>query len=103
MQARQDRGARGGHGGAEGVPGGVQRAREADEEEQADEAWILYGITSWGAGCARERSPGVYVKVTKMLEWINEVTRVKHNGMAHMVPNTWGELVGDDQEFSFKN
>ena len=38
-----------------------------------------------------------------MLEWINEVTRVKHNGMAHMVPNTWGELVGDDQELSFKN
>ena len=73
------------------------------EEEQADEAWVLYGITSWGAGCARERSPGVYVKVTKMLEWINEVTRVKHNGMAHMVPNTWGELVGDDQELSFKN
>jgi len=66
--------------------------------EPANEAWILYGITSWGAGCARERSPGVYVKVSKMITWINEVTGVTFNGMALMSPENWSQKVGDKQD-----
>lgn len=67
-------------------------------EEPAEEAWVLYGITSWGAGCARERSPGVYVKVSKMISWINEITGVTFNGMALMTPETWSQKVGDKQD-----
>jgi secreted trypsin-like serine protease len=39
--------------------------------------WIIYGITSWGVGCARAYTPGVYVKVSVFIDWIEEQTGVK--------------------------
>ena len=39
--------------------------------------WIIYGITSWGVGCARAYTPGVYVKVSVFIDWIEEQTGVE--------------------------
>ena len=35
---------------------------------------VLYGITSWGIGCATDGYPGVYAKVSAIIDWIKEIT-----------------------------
>merc|ERR1719203_1424986 len=40
---------------------------------EANGRWTLYGITSWGAGCAGPNHPGVWSNVHGEMDWIQDV------------------------------
>ncbi|CAG0917115.1 unnamed protein product [Notodromas monacha] len=45
---------------------------------QEDGFYELAGLVSWGFGCGREDVPGVYVKVSSFIGWINQIISVNN-------------------------
>jgi secreted trypsin-like serine protease len=45
---------------------------------QVDGFYELAGLVSWGFGCGRQDVPGVYVKVSSFIGWINQIISVNN-------------------------
>ncbi|XP_025190361.1 serine proteinase stubble-like [Melanaphis sacchari] len=41
--------------------------------QRPDKRWVVVGIVSWGMRCGEPNSPGVYMRISKFKDWINQI------------------------------
>ncbi|XP_073505502.1 ovochymase-1 [Phyllobates terribilis] len=66
---------------------------------RSDKSYVLYGIVSWGVGCARTKWPGVYTRVRSFLSWI-ENTQKEVNKTLHNVNNPVKKPISPERQRS---
>ena len=53
-----------------------------------DGAPVLYGVVSWGYGCAHRDYPGIYAKVASQIDWLSSV--IGENNFVYCICNIFG-------------
>ena len=55
--------------------------------DQTKQHYVLGGIVSWGVGCARKHSYGVYTDVEHLASWITNITGSKSENDPNILLN----------------
>ena len=49
--------------------------------------WVLYGLVSWGLGCAKVGQPGVYTNVPILSDWVSETIQANDENLPDWQPD----------------